>query len=260
METFKENTMNFKSILFALTCSTMLISQFSHAVLYSPVQKQEKNWKYNFNYTKDNCRNAGYGAGVIKIGSEKYCAKRSEAKITNMKKTSNTTWSKTSSKTDWLFCNKNSSSCSQSLSTGKNSCVSTSTSVSKSISVTAGFEAELVKDVLSFGASSTASKSWTKTKGTNLCASSNLSQTCTVGAKKKVRLKHNLVMQHFKGDVTVYGWKMRREETKYFENGKLARTTYKDWTGYKSKSKKDKGAVEANFPIRRNAVCDAQKI
>ena len=264
MEIFKENILNLKKLLFVAACSSLFVSQLTLAFSGSESAtsvKQKEEWKTSFTYNDTECKKHGYGAGMIKIGSEKYCAKRPEVQTTNLKKTSNSTWNKTTSTTDWLFCNGNSSSCSQSLSTGSNSCVSASTSVTKSISVTAGFEAEIVKDVLSFGASTTATKSWSKTKGTSICASKNLSQTCTVGPKRKVRLKHNFVMQHFKGDVTVKGWKMRQKRTTY-KNTFSGTLTYKfgDWHGYKSKSHKSKGAVEANLPIRRTAVCDAQKL
>lgn len=126
--------------------------------------------------------------------------------------------------------------------------------------MTAGFDLSLIKDVLQIGASSTASKSWTKTSGTNLCASSNLSQTCTAKPQTKIRLKHNVIMQHYKGDVRVFGWKMRQKQTTYKFTDGTSKVERDDWKGYSSKGETKKGAAEANYIVRRNAACDAQKI
>lgn len=125
--------MNLKPLLLAAACSTLFVSQFTLAIggLGTSVVSKKEAYKTNFNYTNAQCKKWGYDAGVIKIGSQKYCAKTSEAAVSNMKAASSKTWSKTSSKTDWLFCDKDAGSCSQSLATGKNSCVSASSSITK---------------------------------------------------------------------------------------------------------------------------------
>lgn len=256
--------MNLKPLLITAACSALLVSQFALSVSLPTggLKKIGEEWKTNFNYTNSDCKKNGYDGGMIKIGNEKYCIKVKDAQTKNLKTKSSKTWSKTSSKTDWLFCSKNSSSCSQSLNTGKNSCVSASSSVTKSSTVTSNIEGTLIKDVLKLGASKSSTNSWTTTKGTSTCASSDLRQTCTAKPKTKIRLKHNLIMQRFKGDAVVKGYKMRQKRILYRHtiSGKESSKVEGGWKGYKSKSETKKGAVEGNFPVRRNAICDAQKI
>ena len=69
-------------------------------------------------------------------------------------------------------------------------------------------------------------------------------------------------MQRFKGDAVVKGYKMRQKRILYRHtiSGKESSKVEGGWKGYKSKSETKKGAVEGNFPVRRNAICDAQKI
>ena len=255
-----------KSLLITAACSTLLVSQLAFAVSGigsgSNLVKTGEEWKTNFNYTNSDCKKFGYDAGTVKIKGKSYCAKSKDVKSLNLKVKNSKKWDKRTSETEWVTCNKNTASCSQSLSTGKNSCVSVSSSVTKGVTVTGNIEGTLIKDFLKLGASSAASKSWTKTQGSSICASSDIRVTCTAKPKTRIRLEHYNVMQRHKGDASVKGYKMRQKRILYKNKhtGKKSSEVTGTWLGYDAKTEVVKGAVESNLPVSRHAVCNAQKV
>ncbi len=246
-----------KPLLLSAATAAILFGQTANA---ANVDIVSETWQYNFPYSNLNCKVLGYDGGMITVNGEKVCTKKTNHAVSNYRKRSNNTWKKRTSATSWLYCNKNNKSCSQSLSTGKNSCTTQSTSTTTSTSITSNISAGIGVTFISGGVSVSAGQSWTKTSGKEICATSNLSQTCTIGGNKRVRLEHKLTMQPWHADLTVYGYKLRRLKTvkKYNRLQGELRTTYGSWGISSSRKKTISGGVQANLPVGRVSVCNAQ--
>lgn len=255
-----------KSILAVAISATVLLSSVAQAQFIGSKKEPTigvittTSWVYKFNYNDAVCKSKGFDAGMITINGRKLCSYSRDTKVKNANKKSNPTWKKKVSTTNWLECPKGNSSCSQSMSTGKNQCFSSGSSVTNTTAIGSSATSKILGVEASVNVTKSVAK--TKSKGTSICASEDVRASCTVNGGRKVRLRFNAIMQRWKGDVTVGGYKMRAlRTTKGFEGKKVFSDELGYYNAYGNRINKTiTGGVEMNNAIRREGVCETQKL